>query len=279
MRTWWRSLPWQRWRPAGRSCWTPSSLASRRRSQGLWSWCAILIVLGTADVHAEAAATAFDGVNRLYEQGKFLEAASGYEKLLQTGQTSEAIYFNWGNAWFKAGRFGRAIAAYQQAERIAPRDPDVRANLQFARNQVQGPTIRPEPLWRWLGKLNLSEWTWLDSAALWVWLALLTLLQWRPTLRPTLRVYTVWAGVISVACFACFAAAWYSDRFAKRAIIIAQEAVARQAPLDESQSAFTLHDGAELQILDQKDQWIQVRADAGRIGWVRRDSVQTTPSS
>jgi hypothetical protein len=77
---------------------------------------------------------------------------------------------------------------------------------------------------------------------------------------------------------ACFSASFYADRLAQRAIIVAQEAVARQAPLDESQSAFTLHDGAELQVLDQKDQWLQVRADTRRIGWVRKDSVVVTPA-
>jgi tetratricopeptide (TPR) repeat protein len=269
----------ERRRDAGESLSRPTWPRERRRCHGLWVSAAILIAVYARDVHAEVASTTFDAANNLYEQGKFLEAAGDYEKLARTGQTSEAVYFNLGNALFKAGQFGRAIAAYQQAERIAPRDPDVRANLQFARNQVQGPTLRPEKLWQWVGKMSLSEWTWLTSTMAWVWLVLLTLLQWRPTLRPALKGYTLWAGVVFLACCVCFALDFYSDRFAKRAIVVAQEAVARQAPIEESQSAFTLHDGAELQVLDQKDQWLQVRADPRRIGWVRRDSVRTTPAS
>jgi tetratricopeptide (TPR) repeat protein len=238
----------------------------------LIAWCGLR-------TYAETASTAFDAANKLYEQGKFLEAASGYEKLVQSGESSEAIYFNWGNALFKAGQIGRAIATYQQAERMDPRDPDVRANLQFARNQVQGPTLASARVWRWIGKLRLNEWTWLASAALWLWLGVLTLVQWRPALRPYLRGYAMWLGAIVIACCACFAAAFYSDRLAQRAIIVAHEAVVRQAPIDESQTAFTLHDGAELQILDRKDQWLQVRADLRRSGWVKKDSVLTAPSS
>jgi tetratricopeptide (TPR) repeat protein len=222
---------------------------------------------------AEAPDVAFDDANKLYEQGRFADAAAAYEKLLQTGQKTEAIYFNWGNALFKAGHIGRAIAAYQQAQRITPRDPDVRANLQFARNQVQGPTFLPERIWRWLTRLTLNEWTWLAAGAVWLWLLLLSLLQFRPVLRPTLRPYTFWGGLLAFVLCAFFSAAFYFDRLSQRAVVVAQEAVVRQAPVDESQTAFTLHDGAELQILDQKDQWLQVQADPKRIGWVRRDSL------
>lgn len=236
-------------------------------------WLAMLSLLLAVRALAELPAAAFDNANKLYEQGKFDDAAAAYDKLLQTGQTTEAIYFNWGNALFKAGHIGRAIAAYQKAQRIAPRDPDVRANLQFARNQVQGSTFLPERIWRWLARLTLNEWTWVAAGAVWLWLLLLSLLQFRPLLRPTLRPYALWGGLLALLLCAFFSAAFYFDRLSQRAVVVAQEAVVRQAPIDESQTAFTLHDGAELQILDQKDQWFQVQADPKRIGWVRRDSV------
>jgi tetratricopeptide (TPR) repeat protein len=253
--------------------------ARRRRSQALRIVMAVLLSLSTFRALAEAPASAFDNANKLYEQGKFVEAATAFEKILQTGQVSEALYFNWGNALFKAGRMGRAIAAYQQAGRISPRDPDVRANLQFARNQVQGPTLLPDRVARWLGKLSLNEWTWLAAISIWLWLLLLTLLQFRPALKPVFKSYTAWLGIVAAILCIGFSAAFYFDRLEQRAIVIDQEAVARQAPIDESQNAFTLHDGAELQVLDQKDQWLQVRVDPRRIGWVRKDSVIVNPSS
>jgi hypothetical protein len=108
---------------------------------------------------------------------------------------------------------------------------------------------------------------------------LLTLLQWKPALKPAVRSYAAGlAAVTGVLCI-CFAIAFHSARFEPRAVVVASEAVARQAPVEESQNAFTLHDGAELQVLDQKDQWLQVKADARRIGWVRRDHVLLTRSS
>lgn len=218
-------------------------------------------------------AAAFDAANRLYEQGKFREAALSFEKLVQTGRVSEPLYFNWGNALFKSGQIGRAIDAYYRAAQMAPRDPDLRANLQFARNQVQGPTLLPERPSRWLGKLSLDEWTWLAAGCLWAWLLLLAWMQLRPALRPALKSYALWSGIVTAAVCAGFAGELYFTRFDSRAIVIAPEIIARQAPLEESQKVDTLHDGAELRVLDQKDQWLQVQIDARRTGWVPKEAV------
>jgi uncharacterized protein YgiM (DUF1202 family) len=106
---------------------------------------------------------------------------------------------------------------------------------------------------------------------------LLTAVQFKPALGPALRPYLIWGGIASLGLCACFAGAFYSERVAQRAIVVTHEAVAHQAPLEESQNAFTLHDGAELQVLDEKDQWVQVQADPRRTGWVRRDALVLMP--
>ncbi len=233
----------------------------------------LALLLSVHAAHAGLSAAAFESANKLFEQGKFAEAASAYETLLQSGQASAALYFNWGNACFKAGHLGRAIYAYRQAEGLTPRDPDVRANLQFARGQVQGPTLPPARYEQWLGKLSLNEWTVLAASAVWVWFLLLVLRQWKPPLKLSLRGYVTTAGALAgLLCVIC-GAALYLRHYAPVAIVVAHDAVIRQAPLDESQSVFTLNDGAEVRVLDQKDQWFQVTTDPRRIGWLRRDQV------
>jgi tetratricopeptide (TPR) repeat protein len=118
-----------------------------------------MIAFLPAQSSAAVSAAAFDSANKLYEEGKFADAAAAYEKLAQSGETSAALYFNLGNAFFKSGQIGRAVAAYRTAQQITPRDPDLRANLQFARNQAQRPTLSPDRWQRWLGRLTLNEWT------------------------------------------------------------------------------------------------------------------------
>jgi tetratricopeptide (TPR) repeat protein len=232
-----------------------------------------LISFFSAQAQAQSPDATFDLANRLYEQGKFSEAAAGYQQLVQSGRVSEALYFNWGNALFKSGHIGQAIAAYEKGEQLAPRDPDLRANLQFARNQVQGPTLIPDKLETWLGRLSLNEWTWSAVAAFWGWLLLLTFGQLRPVYKPALKPFLLWLGVAAVCVLGCFGAALYFDCGVSRALVIAPETTARQAPLDESQPAFTLHDGAQVEVLDQKDQWLQVQVDQRRTGWVHKETL------
>jgi len=62
----------------------------------------------------------------------------------------------------------------------------------------------------------------------------------------------------------------------RMAIVTAREASVRSGPLEEAQTAFTAHDGAELAILDAKDDWLQVNAGQ-RSGWVKRGQVVQFP--
>src|SRR5882672_4567327 len=65
----------------------------------------ILLLLCAWNVaRADDVSTAFDQANKLYEEGKFTEAAAAYEKMLRQGRASPALYFNLGNAFFKAGQ-------------------------------------------------------------------------------------------------------------------------------------------------------------------------------
>ena len=115
--------------------------------------------LGVSGAQAAEAEALFEQANKLYEQGKFPEAAAAYRQALAPAGGSAALWFNLGNAQFKAGQTGRAIAAWLQAERLAPRDPGVRFNLAFARKRVSGTETAPGPFWqRSLRSLTLNEW-------------------------------------------------------------------------------------------------------------------------
>ena len=127
-------------------------------AMAVWTFASRAAVTGTP---AE-----FDAANKLYAEGKFADAAGVYEKVIRSGAVSPALYFNCGNAEFKSGNPGRAIAAYRRAALLAPRDAEVRANLDFVRNQVQGPTLRQSRGQDWLGTLTLNEWTGLAAIAL-----------------------------------------------------------------------------------------------------------------
>jgi len=233
-------------------------------------------------VRAADVGSDFDAANKLYEQGNYTAAAASYEALLHAGAPVEAVLFNLGNAWFKAGQTGRAIAAWRLAERSSPRDPSVRFNLQFARKRVTGSDALPGPLWqRALRSLTLNEWTVLASVLLWIWFLLLALREIKPALRKVLSGYTATAGLGTLLLAGCLAGAAALQFNIQSAVVIVPEAIARTGPLDEAKVLHQLRDGTEVVVLDEKEvtvgdkkqTWLQVRDGARRIGWVKGDQV------
>ena len=110
-------------------------------------------------------------------------------------------------------------------------------------------------------------------SVLWLWLLLLGLLQWRPALKPALHWYLYGLAVLGLILSACVGLTLRQVKFTRSAIVVVHEANVRYGPLAESPAAFTVHDGAELQVLDQKDDWLRITAGPRRDGWLRRDQT------
>jgi tetratricopeptide (TPR) repeat protein len=82
-------------------------------------------------------AGAMTAANELVAAGHYAEAAQMYEQLIAKGAQDAAPYYNLGNAALLLGDAGRAAAAYERAAALAPRDPDIRANLALAERQAR----------------------------------------------------------------------------------------------------------------------------------------------
>lgn len=232
--------------------------------------------LRAANTNAVNRAVEFERANKLYEQGKYTEATAAYENLASAGTQSSSVWFNLGNAAYKSGQIGRAIAAYRMAERQEPRDDALRANLQFVRTKVYSDERTRLPVWVNAIRLaTLNEWTLLTASVLCVFFGILAygeLLQKRyPKTAATFLVLFVLSAV---------ALGWaFRDQTISQAVVTVKEATARFGPLDESQGAFQLRDGAELTVLAIKGEWVEVRDAEKRAGWIRRDAVAVLPGA
>jgi tetratricopeptide (TPR) repeat protein len=240
-------------------------------------FCIFALVLCAGRLLAASAADKFSDANQYYAEGKFAEAAKSYEAILSSGTVSPNLFFNYGDAEFKSGDLGRAIAAYRQAALLSPRDTEVRANLEFARNQVQGATQRESSWTRWLGALTLNEWTALAAIAFWLTFILFAAIQIRPALKGALSGVARYAAVAAVLFCACvgMATAIHSSR--QVAVVVMPDAVTRSGPFDDAQNAFAVHDGAELPVLDRHSGWVEVSDPAGRTGWMLDSQVEVLP--
>lgn len=215
----------------------------------------------------------FQEANRFYEKGNYAEAIEIYQALLSRGVSPE-ILFNLGNAWFQRGEVGRAILSYRRAQRLDPRDPAIRANLKYARQTVPGSvSIRPGFMDRALRYFTLDEIALTAAAALWIWMALLAAIQCQPNLKPPLKIPArLAAGAFAlVALWLLFA---YRAQTRPIAIVVAEQAPLRFGPVPESQIAYTANDGAELRLLGQRGDWLQVADRSNRRAWGKKGDLE-----
>lgn len=216
----------------------------------------------------------FDAANKLYEQGKYVESIKAYREMIKGGEASEAVYFNLGNAYYKNGQLGLAVASYRLAERIAPRDPDIQANLRYVLDEAGVRSRAPIPWWQsWAQYLSLREWALITGVTIWLWAVLGVLRLMKPAWRTGLKMPLTVALLLVFGSGAGAALAWQGTHRDIVAAVTAKEAVVRYGPLDDSHSAFTLRDGAEVVITDAKGDWWQVRDGQERTGWLKAESV------
>jgi tetratricopeptide (TPR) repeat protein len=244
-----------------------------------WAGLILLVLLGAGKDLAADVAADFSAANDLYARGRFSEAAAAYENMLQQDGQSASLLFNCGNAEFKAGHLGKAIAAYRQAEMLTPRDAELRANLAFVRTQVQGATLHESRWQGWLGSLTFNEGAVATALFFWLFFALLAARQVQPALAPRLRGVTRLAFGLTL--FAGLVLGMQAaDHFNSAvAVVTTGEATARTGPLDDAQVAFTAHDGAEMRVVDRHADWAQVADGAGKVGWFSTKQVQVLPGA
>ena len=222
-----------------------------------------------------AAVSVFSEANALYRTGDYDAARSGYLDIIAMGVTDFRLFYNLGNACFKSNRIGEAIVWYERAQRLRPRDGDVRANLRFACHVKKD---RPPPdtdfaLWRGLAHLYMypteDE---LCIALLVLSLGLLVLSVWR--LRSDFDASGMWQGLFRVSGVLTVVAAMYLGARVYQleadvsAVVTVGQATARSGPDLEQTVNFIVHEGTTVHVERQEGEWSLIRLPGGLGGWV-----------
>ena len=85
---------------------------------------------------AYAQDTALKEAEVAYTKEDYAKAIELYEGILKSNGESAAVYYNLGNAYYKAGKIAPAILNYERCLLLDPGDSDARFNLQMARQKT-----------------------------------------------------------------------------------------------------------------------------------------------
>lgn len=144
--------------------------------------------------HENAVDALWRHATEAYADKRFTEAAETFTRISDMGYGSAELYYNLGNAYFKAGQsdigangrpfasgeLGRAVLNYRRALKIDPSMSDAQYNLDLAvdyTNDTEGiPEFVMSRVWRSLrDMLSSNAWAAISIAALAVMLALATM--------------------------------------------------------------------------------------------------------
>jgi hypothetical protein len=246
---------------------------------------ACLLAAGSAG-YASVAESFAEG-NKLYraaaeaegdtQRALYLRAAASYARATADGQNAYVLY-NLGNAYYRAGRLGNAIAAYRRAEILMPRSGVIRRNLALAREGAPGGGTAPKPhpaaaaFFFWYYALSLSEVEALAAFSFIICMATLAGRLFAPERhRGRLKMAATAFGVVA-AVFVLSSLVKLGSSELDGAVVV-KEATVRSEPAGRAVELHVLREGSEVRSLGSSGAWTRIEWGASNRGWVESSSL------
>ena len=255
------------------------------KNKGSKPYALLFLLLLLSPMQLSAAITSADLLmekgNEAYLGERYREAIEIYMEVVDGGWSSATLYYNLANAWYKEGRYGKAILYYERALRLSPRDEAIEHNLRLAREQL---TDRIEPLpklflleWRdaFTGRYSVDSWAYITLVL--AFLVALSLAFYFTMRRAAARKLAMAAGLLfllmtSMAFYA--ASRQYKVLHEQElAIVLHSRVVAKSSPGERGIDLFVVHEGTKVEITSELMGWYEVRLPNGNVGWVSADSL------
>ena len=209
-----------------------------------------------------------------YDAGRYDESYRLYAGLASQPGASAEAQFNAGNAAFRVNDPGHAVLWYRRAERQAPRDPDIRSNLDRALKQGGADPVSASALDRALRRASAAEWS-LGSMIGWM-IAGFGLILWAviPSRWAVIARRIAMAGGLFWLVAVAGTQSWRRADRPAEAVVIERGVRALFAPIPNSTVHFGLPPGSLVRISERTGDWVKI-ASSAREGWIAASAVET----
>lgn len=219
----------------------------------------------------------FAEANRAYREARYDIAADWYEQIISAGCATADLYYNAGNAHYKAGALGKAIVNYRRALLLAPRDEDLQANLSVALEQTidkiecQGTLTMLSGLCFWYHMMTETELCALFLVFHFLFWFLLAFRMKRP------------GDIVTVCAYLClfftlvfgisFGVKAYTARTAPEGVITSREVMVRAGTSLSDTVLFKLHEGTSFSWKEETEGWVKIELCDGKKGWIQKETA------
>ena len=215
----------------------------------------------------------------------YAQSASKYQLLVDQGVRNGKLYSNLATAYLQSGQAALALANYERALTHFPSDADARAGRDRALFLLTGEEqIQKQSIFEWFQYWNakVSQHTrlWIGIffwSVFWVALAAVILLE--------IRVGRKVAGVAAFICLLCGVSLgfqyWCIDS-TDRGVVVVEDVQLREGngAAFASLGGASLPEGSRFELVQRKGDWIEIRTNNGREGWMAADAAEMiSPSS
>jgi tetratricopeptide (TPR) repeat protein len=224
----------------------------------------------------------FEKGNELYQKGKYEQAISEYETVLANKQHSAELYFNLGNCYYKLNKVAPAIYNYEKALVLNPDDAEITNNLKFAQKlQIDEikvvPTVGFSKMVQDLtSAFHYNTWAWIAVGLSSLFLVFFIGYYFSQT---TLSKRIFFIGMFVLLLFLLISvSAGISERNdfknERPAIVFAEATEMKSEPQKASNTAFMLHEGTKVYVLETVENWKKVQLTDGTEGWIDKTAIR-----
>ena len=224
----------------------------------------------------------FEAANEAYAEGNYEEAIAGYEEILENGQTSTALHYNLGNAYYKLNRVGPSIYHYEKALQLQPGDEDVKNNLNFARNMAID-AIEEAPQKGFLGMIEST--TSAFTAEGWGWVGIFCMLLFvvfilvyyfsrKTIVKRILFISGLFFLILAISSVVIGIMKLNVQQENEFAIVFAEETEVKSEPNVRASEVFLLHEGAKVRVTEDYQGWYEIELPNGSQGWIPADDLK-----
>ena len=224
----------------------------------------------------------FDEATKAYNEGKYNEAIENYNKILDNGEHSAALYFNLGNAYYKLNKVAPSIYYYEKSLLLDPSDNEVKNNLSFARNMTldaieQMPETGIAKVFSEVtGFLSFDQWA--ITAIIFMLLFVFGYIAFYylsySSKKRVAFIGSMASLFISLIALLIAYLEYTSYRSEQPAIVFENEVIVKSEPNNRSQETFRIHEGTKVFVLDTLSDWNKIKLADGKTGWLPSTNIK-----
>jgi tetratricopeptide (TPR) repeat protein len=223
----------------------------------------------------------FKEANNQFLSGDYQKSIELYEKLLSDGFSGASLHYNLANAYYRIGKIGLAILHYEKAKKFLPKDENINHNLNFVKLQTKDKVEKlPEffvfELWEnALAIFNANQLTIISYVFfLIILISVLTYIISKNYNTRRISFYSIFiALIIFVISTVLLTVRLNRDYNVKYGVIISASVVVKSSPDPFSKDSFIIHEGLKVKIEDKIDNWLKIRLEDGKVGWLDKNSL------